>query len=74
MAKIISGALVVKILCRYFGFFVVSQKGSHIKLRNENSQKVVTTIVPLHRELAIGTFRGILELAHVDELDFRNKL
>lgn len=74
MAKTISGALVVKILCRYFGFFVVSQKGSHVKLRNENNQKVVTTIVPLHRELAIGTFRGILELAQVDELDFRNKL
>lgn len=74
MAKTISGALVVKILCRYFGFFVVSQKGSHVKLRNKNSPKVVTTIVPLHRELAIGTFRGILELAQVDEIDFRNKL
>lgn len=74
MAKTFSGALVIKILCRYFGFFVVSQRGSHVKLRNEHGQKVITTVVPLHRELSLGTFRGILELARVDEMDFRNKL
>ena len=74
MAKTVSGALVIKILCRYFGFFVVSQKGSHVKLRNEDGQKIITTIVPLHRELSLGTFRGILELAQVDETLFRDKL
>ncbi len=74
MAKTVSGALVIKILCRYFCFFVVSQRGSHVKLRNEVGQQVITTIVPLHRELSLGTFRGILELARVDEMDFRNKL
>lgn len=74
MAKTFSGRLVIKILCREFGFFVVSQKGSHVKLRNEHGPRVITTIVPLHREIALGTFRGILELANIDEMDFRNKL
>ena len=66
MAKTFSGKQVIKILCKYFGFAVVSQKGSHVKLRN----KTLTTIVPMHKELARGTFRGILELAEVTEEDF----
>lgn len=28
------------------------------------------TVVPIHRELARGTLRGILELARVEEKDF----
>lgn len=57
-------------LCRSFGFFVVSQKVSHIKLRKRTDGRTITTIVPLHSALAFGTLRGILELAEVDEKDF----
>ncbi|OGL66976.1 hypothetical protein A2856_00565 [Candidatus Uhrbacteria bacterium RIFCSPHIGHO2_01_FULL_63_20] len=70
MAKTVSGKYCVKILCRYFGFFVVSQKGSHIKLRRMVGRQTVTTIVPNHPELSIGTLRGVLELAEVDEAAF----
>lgn len=74
MPKILSGKQVVKILCRKFGFYFVSQKGSHVKLRKRISGQEITTIVPLHKELAIGTLKGVLDLAQVDEEDFREKL
>jgi predicted RNA binding protein YcfA (HicA-like mRNA interferase family) len=61
---------VIKILCREFGFYFVSQKGSHIKLKKRIGAKEVITIVPLHKELAIGTLKGVLALAEVDEKEF----
>lgn len=74
MAKTVSGKLCIKILCRYFGFFVESQKGSHRKLRRQAMGRVVTTVVPMHTELAIGTLHGVLKLAEVDEKAFRQYL
>lgn len=41
------------------GFTPVSQKGSHLKLRNDGR----SVIVPLHNEIAQGTLRSILEQA-----------
>jgi len=73
MPKTLSGKQVVKILCREFGFCFISQKGSHAKLRKKSSGKDITTIIPLHRELAAGTLRGILSLAQVEEKDFWEK-
>ncbi len=70
MAKTFSGKQVVKILCKYFGFIAVSQKGSHVKLQRSALSGTITTIVPMHKELARGTFRGILELAEVSEEEF----
>lgn len=71
MAKTFSGKEVVKILTHEFGFFVVSQKGSHVKLRRNVASRIITTIVPMHKELARGTFLGVLELAEISEDDFR---
>ena len=70
MPKIFSGKGVVKILCKSFGFYFVSQRGSHVKLEKKTNGKTVITIVPLHRELAFGTLRGVLGLAQVDEREF----
>lgn len=42
---------------RRAGFEVVSQRGSHVRLRNEDGR---TVIVPDHREIARGTMRSIL--------------
>lgn len=53
-----------------FGFFVVSQKGSHVKLRKNIGGKIVTVIVPDHAELAIGTLRNILRQAQVSVQEF----
>ena len=74
MPKTLSGKEVIKILCREFGFYFVSQKGSHIKLRKKIKGREITTIVPLHKELAPGTLKGVLDLAKVDEKEFWKKI
>jgi len=74
MSKTFSGKEVIKILCREFGFFVVSQKGSHIKLNKKSGNRTIITIVPMHRELAHGTLLSLLEMAEVDINDFINSL
>jgi predicted RNA binding protein YcfA (HicA-like mRNA interferase family) len=73
MYKPLSGKQVIKILCREFGFCFISQKGSHVKIRKRIGAQEITTIVPLHKELAPGTLKGVLELAQVDEKDFWEK-
>lgn len=73
MSKAFSGREVVKILCREFGFVFISQRGSHVKLRKKFAGRIVTTIVPMHRELSRGTLRGVLELAEVDGNEFIKK-
>lgn len=70
MPKTFSGKKVVKILCREFGFYFASQKGSHVKLRKAAGSREIITIVPLHKKLAYGTSRGVLKLAKVEEKDF----
>ncbi|MFH1575765.1 MAG: type II toxin-antitoxin system HicA family toxin [Candidatus Nealsonbacteria bacterium] len=70
MPKTLSGRAVIKILCREFGFYFVSQKGSHVKLRKRVGGQEITTIVPLHKELARGTLKGVLDLTQVNEDDF----
>ena len=70
LPRSLSGKEVVKILCNKFGFNISRQKGSHVVLvRYENGRKIAT-VVPLHDELAVGTLKGILELAKVDLDDF----
>ncbi|MGI6451221.1 MAG: type II toxin-antitoxin system HicA family toxin [Desulfitobacteriia bacterium] len=56
-----------------FGFKVISQKGSHIKLRKEGSI-VKTVIVPNHYEIAKGTLQSILEQAGIILEEFTTKL
>ena len=46
------------------GFKKISQKGSHIKLKNYYTNKIC--IVPSHNEVAKGTFKSILEQADVE--------
>lgn len=70
MPKCFSGNKIIKILCKDFNFVVISQKGSHVKLRKVFQQRKITTIIPLHKQLAHGTLRGILELAEIDIEEF----
>ncbi|PIU01766.1 hypothetical protein COT68_01430 [bacterium (Candidatus Torokbacteria) CG09_land_8_20_14_0_10_42_11] len=74
MPKIFSGKEVVKILCRDFRFHFVSQKGSHAKLVRKIDKRKIITIVPMHKELARGTFKGVLRLAQVEEEDFKKNI
>jgi len=70
MPKLYSGAEIVKRLKR-LGFEVVSQVGSHKKLRGVVDGLLRTAIVPMHREVARGTTKSILIQAGISksELD-----
>jgi predicted RNA binding protein YcfA (HicA-like mRNA interferase family) len=65
-----SGQKVLSILQKSFGFFFVSQKGSHVKLRKQVVGRIITVIVPDHKELAQGTLRNILRQAEIDAAEF----
>ena len=52
------------------GFREVSQKGSHVKFIKESSNEIRTTIVPHHKEIAIGTLRSILRQACISIEEF----
>ena len=52
-----------------FGFFKVSQKGSHLKLSNGNR----VCIIPMHDEIARGTLKSILEQANISLEKFLNE-
>ncbi len=69
--RTVSGKEVVKNLCRNFGGEVVSQKGSHIKVKFLTGKK---TIVPDHRELDRFTLNGVLDLADISLEDFFERL
>ena len=61
--KRLSGAEVVEIL-QHFGFEIVSQRGSHVKVRRFGEGGVKETLsVPAHRELDTGICRAILRQA-----------
>ena len=61
--KTLSGQEVIKIFLS-FGFNVVTQKGSHIKLaRIQKDGTKQTLTVPAHSELDRGTFKAIYRQA-----------
>lgn len=57
-------------MCNKCGFYVVRQKGNHIVLRKDTVEGAIGTVVPMHDQLKIGTLKGILELAKIDEESF----
>jgi len=56
------------------GFVQVRQRGSHVVLRKQMAGGTAGCVVPLHRELAIGTLRGILRQADVTPEEFMEEL
>ena len=70
----VSGEKAVKILCNKLGFSISGRSGSHVKLSKETQEGKVGTVVPLHPQLKIGTLKGILKLAKVDEEEFNTYL
>lgn len=58
----LSGQQVIRVL-RRFGFDVVTQRGSHAKLRRITGSERQTLTVPTHRELDVGTLDAIFRQA-----------
>lgn len=56
------------------GFVQVRQRGSHVVLKKKTPEGEIGCVVPLHRELAIGTLRGILRQAKVSPDQFMANL
>lgn len=65
MFKLYSGVKIIKALTKA-GFYAVSTKGSHVKLRGIRFGKLQTVIVPRHKEVAMGTFQSILKQAAME--------
>lgn len=61
--KVLSGEEVIRIFEK-FGFFVLMQKGSHVKLRRTTSLGYKQTLtVPKHDEIDRGTLTAIFKQA-----------
>ncbi len=73
MPKTYSGQKIIKALIRA-GFYIVSTKGSHVKLRGIRFRKLQTVIVPKHKEVAYGTFQSILKQAAMEYEELRKHL
>ena len=73
MPKLCSARTITHTL-KQFGFDIVSQKGSHMKLRGIVDGKLLTVIVPNHKEIALGTFKSILTQANLTKIEFESKL
>jgi predicted RNA binding protein YcfA (HicA-like mRNA interferase family) len=65
----LSGEETIKLL-EQLGFNRIRQRGSHVILKKYTSIGNVGCVVPLHKELKIGTLLGILKQAKIDPEEF----
>jgi predicted RNA binding protein YcfA (HicA-like mRNA interferase family) len=56
------------------GFEQVRQTGSHVVMKRETQEGEIGYVVPLHRELKIGTLSGVLKQARITVEDFIDNL
>ena len=69
----VSGRDAIRALER-LGFSQVRQRGSHVVMKKVTADGEVGCVVPLHRELAVGTLLGLLKQAQVAPEDFLQNL
>jgi predicted RNA binding protein YcfA (HicA-like mRNA interferase family) len=65
----ISGKELIKILSK-FGFKVVRQRGSHVRLEKKTNGKIIKITVPMHPNLKRGTLSRIIKDSKVNEDEF----
>jgi predicted RNA binding protein YcfA (HicA-like mRNA interferase family) len=69
----ISGEVAIRTLEK-LGFRRSRQRGSHVILKKQTSEGEIGCVVPLHKELAVGTLRGILKQARLSVDEFMENL
>ncbi|MGO9586058.1 MAG: type II toxin-antitoxin system HicA family toxin [Limisphaerales bacterium] len=69
----VSGAKAVKALQR-LGFFVDRQRGSHVVMKKITTEGERGCVIPMHKELALGTLRSALKMAGVSPEEFSDAL
>ena len=70
---LVSGAEAVKALQR-LGFHVDRQRGSHVVLKKATASGACGCVIPMHREVAMGTLRSALKMAGVTPEEFTDAL
>ncbi len=66
---IVSGAQAVKAMQR-LGFQVDRQRGSHVVMKRTTPAGASGCVIPMHREVALGTLRAALKQAGVTVEEF----
>jgi predicted RNA binding protein YcfA (HicA-like mRNA interferase family) len=66
---LLSGKEIIKALTK-MGFEEIRQKGSHVILKKKTFTGDIGCVVPLHKEVALGTLKGILKQASVSPDEF----
>jgi predicted RNA binding protein YcfA (HicA-like mRNA interferase family) len=56
------------------GFEAVRQNGSHVVMKKMTDDGEIGCVVPMHRELKVGTLSSVLKQAKVDPEEFINNL
>ena len=69
----LSGEELIKYLLKQ-GFERVRQKGSHVSLRKQTPDKTYKTVVPRHKDLAVGTLLNILRQCGISREEFLKDL
>lgn len=69
----ISSREVIRVLEK-LGFEVVRQTGSHVVMQKVTTEGNIGCVVPLHRELKVGTLSGVLKQARVSVNEFIGQL
>ena len=70
--KVLSGKQLLKIFA-LFGFEKVGQRGSHVKIRRNVSQRKETLTIPMHAEIDKGLLKQIFiqSSRYISENDLR---
>ena len=56
------------------GFKQTRQTGSHVIMKKITSDGQIGCVVPIHRELKVGTLSGILKQAQISPQEFIDRL
>jgi predicted RNA binding protein YcfA (HicA-like mRNA interferase family) len=70
---LVSGSEAVKAM-RRLGFFIDRQRGSHCVLKKITPDGERGCVIPMHREVALGTLRSALKMAGVSPEEFSDAL
>lgn len=56
------------------GFEQVRQTGSHVVMKKETEESKIGCVIPMHRELKVGTLSSVLKQAQVTVEEFIKNL
>lgn len=65
----LSGREVIKIL-ESLGFSRARQRGSHVVMTKNIKEGKIGCVIPMHKEVALGTLRSILKQAKISPDEF----